>query len=59
MMKAQILIKNGNFWFEFSKSRTGQLDYKGIWNFDALPQVDGYQEIASSTYFTPCWYIFL
>ena len=59
MSNAQILIKSGNFWFEFSKSKTGQLDYEGLWNCDVLPQVQGYQEIASSTYFSPSWYIFL
>lgn len=59
MSKAQILIKNGNNWFEFSKSKTGQLDYTGLWTNNALPNVDGYQEIASSTYFSPSWYIFL
>lgn len=59
MSKAQILIKNGNNWFEFSKSKTGQLDYEGLWINDALPDVDGYQEIASSAYFSPSWYIFL
>lgn len=59
MNKAQILIKNGNNWFEFSKSRTGQLDYEGLWQNDALPNVENYQEIASSTYFSPSWYIYL
>lgn len=59
MSKAQILIKNGNNWFEFSKSKTGQLDYEGLWNNNDLPHVVGYQEIASSTYFSPSWYIYL
>lgn len=59
MSKAQILIKNGNNWFEFSKSKTGQLDYEGLWNNNNLPHLDEYQEIASSTYFSPSWYIFL
>lgn len=59
MSKEQIFIKNGNNWFEFSKSKTGQLDYEGLWNNNALPNVDGYQEIASSAYFSPSWYIFL
>ena len=59
MSKAQILIKNGNSWFEFSKSKTGQLDYEGLWSYNDLPQVEGYQEIASSTYFSPSWYIYL
>jgi len=59
MSDAQILIKNGNKWFEFSKSRTGQLDYEGLWENNNLPKVEGWQEIASSTYFSPSWYIFL
>lgn len=59
MNKPQILIKNGNRWFEFSKSKTGQLDYAGPWENAALPDVQGYQEIASSAYFSPSWYIFL
>jgi len=59
MSKAQILIKNGNKWFEFSKSKTGQLDYEGLWSIIDLPNVEGYQEIASSAYFSPSWYIYL
>lgn len=37
MSKAQILIKNGNNWFEFSKSKTGQLDYEGLLSNDNIP----------------------
>lgn len=59
MSKAQILIKNGNNWFEFSKSKTGQLDYEGLLSNDNIPSINGYQEIASSTYFSPSWYIYL
>ena len=59
MSKAQILIKNGNNWFEFSKSKTGQLDYEGLLTNDNIQSLDGYQEIASSTYFSPSWYIYL
>ena len=59
MSNAQILIKNGDSWFEFSKSKTGQLDYEGLWEYTDLPHVKGYQELASSTYFTPAWYIYL
>lgn len=58
-MNAQILIKCGDNWFEFSKSKTGQLDYEGKWENEALPKTDGYQEIASSTYFSPSWYTYL
>ena len=58
-MKTQILIKTANDWFEFSKSKTGQLDYVGKWENDSLPDVEGYQEIVSSTYFSPTWYVFV
>lgn len=58
-MDAQILIQNGNEWFEFSKSRTGQLDYEGRWEKNALPDVKAYQKIAGSTFFTPSWYVFI
>ena len=33
-MSAQILIEGGENWFEFSKSKTGQLDYIGKWVCD-------------------------
>lgn len=59
MDKAQILIKAGNNWFEFYKSKTGQLDYEGLYDCIDLSDVDGYQEIASSAYFSPSWYIYL
>lgn len=59
MDKAQILIKAGNNWFVFSKSKTGQLDYEGPWDYNDLPHTDGYQEIASSTYFSPSWYTYI
>lgn len=58
-MKTQILIKTANDWFEFSKSKTGQLDYVGKWENDSLPDVEGFQEIVSSTYFSPTWYVFV
>ena len=61
-MNAQILIKTANSWFEFSKSRTGQLDFAGkvevpVREDELLKR--GYQKIASSAYFTPSYYIFL
>ncbi len=59
MSNAQILIRNGDSWFEFSKSKTGQLDYEGLWENNFLPDVEGFQEIASSSFFSPSWYIFL
>jgi len=58
-MNAQILIKCGNNWFEFSKSKTGQIDYLGKWENNEFPKVDGYQQIDSSTYFSPSWYVYL
>ena len=58
-MESQILIKSGNNWFEFSKSRKGQLDYEGKLENEALPNVECYQKIASSTYFSPSWYTYL
>lgn len=65
-MGAQILIEGGENWFEFSKSKTGQLDYIGKWGCDDCdmpqskrPDVDGYQVIASSTYFSPARFSYL
>ena len=58
-MNAQILIKTTNDWFEFSKSKTGQLDYVGKWEKTDKPRVDDAQEFISSTYFSPAWYVFI
>lgn len=58
-MNTQILIKTANDWFEFSKSKTGQLDFVGKWEQKNLPNVEGYQEFISSTYFSPSWYVFI
>ncbi len=58
-MNAQILIKTASDWFEFSKSKTGQLDYVGKWEKNALPDVQGAQEFISSTYFSPSWYVYV
>ena len=58
-MNAQILIKTANDWFEFSKSKTGQLDYVGKWEKNDKPRVDDAQEFISSTYFSPAWYVFI
>ncbi|WP_156786626.1 hypothetical protein [Treponema brennaborense] len=57
MSGSQILIKGGTNWFEFSKSQTGQLDYLG--KIQSPVSIKGYQKIASSTYFSPSYYIFL
>ncbi|MBO6219775.1 MAG: hypothetical protein J6N81_09445 [Treponema sp.] len=61
-MEKQILIKTAEAWFEFTKSRTGQLDFAG--KVAEPVQEDeliaaGYQKIASSSYFTPSYYIYL
>ena len=58
-MNAQILIKTANDWFEFSKSKTGQLDFVGKWEKNNLPNVEDYQQFISSTYFSPSWYVFI
>lgn len=57
-MERQILIECGSKWFEFSKSKTGQLDYVGKLTGD-VPDVSDWQKIASSTYFSPSRYEFL
>ena len=61
-MERQILIKTAEAWFEFSKSRTGQIDFVGkvseMLKEDELRE-GGYQKIASSAYFTPSCYIYL
>lgn len=58
-MDAQILIKCGENWFEFSKSKTGQLDYVGKWDKKERPNVEGWQELSGSTYFSPSYYVFI
>ena len=58
-MNTQILIKTANDWFEFSKSKTGQLDFVGKWEKNNQPDVNGAQKLASSTYFTPSYYVYV
>ncbi len=58
-MNAQILIKTASDWFEFTNSKTGQLDYAGKWKADNEPDVDGAQKLASSTYYTPSFFTFI
>lgn len=58
-MNAQILLNCGKNWFEFSKSKTGQIDYVGKWENNELPKVEGYQKFASSTFFSPSQFIYL
>lgn len=59
IMRSQILINCGNNWFEFTKSKTGQIDYLGKNDKVNPAELEGYQKIASSTYFTPSWYTYL
>ncbi len=57
-MEKQILIECGSRWFEFTKSKTGQLDYAGKIEGGA-PDVSGFQTIAGSTYFSPSFYTYI
>ena len=59
MSEKQILINCGKKWFEFSKSRTGQLDYCGKIENPSHLNVENYQKLAVSTYYTPSYYVFL
>ncbi len=59
-MERQILIECGDAWFEFTKSRTGQLDFAGkVEGCISKSELDGFHEIASSTYFSPSFYIYV
>ena len=58
-MNFQILIKTASDWFEFTKSKTGQLDYVGKWENNDRPNVDGAQELISSTFYSPAWYVYI
>lgn len=55
----QILIKGGKNWFEFSKSRTGQLDYVGKVADGEDVNVADYQKIESSAYFSLSQYLYV
>ena len=57
-MENQILVACGTAWFEFTKSRTGQLDFAGKLDGPA-PDVTGWQELAGSGYFSPSYYTYL
>lgn len=59
MAEKQILINCGKKWFEFSKSRTGQLDYCGKVENPSRLNVENYQKLAPSAYFSPGYYVFL
>lgn len=59
MAEKQIIIDCGINWFEFSRSFTGQLDYCGkIENHENL-NLENYQKLTSSSYFSPAYYAFL
>ena len=57
-MERQILVACGTAWYEFTKSRTGQLDFAGRLDGPA-PDVGGWQELAGSGYFSPSYYTYL
>ena len=59
-MVRQILIECGSNWFEFTKSKTGQLDYAGkIEGIVASSELEGFQCFAGSTYFSPSFYTYI
>ena len=59
MAEKQLIIDCGINWFEFSRSFTGQLDYCGkIENHENL-NLENYQKLTSSSYFSPAYYTFL
>ena len=59
MNSKQILINGGKNWFEFSKSRTGQLDYVGKVADGVDVNVADYQKIESSAYFSLEQYLYV
>lgn len=59
MAEKQILINCGKKWFEFSKSRTGQLDYCGKVENPSCLNVENYQKLAPSAFFSLGYYVFL
>lgn len=59
-MERQILIECGDVWFEFTKSKTGQLDFAGKVEGCVLKsELGGFQEIAGSAYFSPSYYVYV
>ncbi|MBP5329419.1 MAG: hypothetical protein J6Y75_05920 [Spirochaetaceae bacterium] len=59
-MARQILIECGSNWFEFTKSKTGQLDYAGkIEGIVASSELEGFQCFTGSTYFSPSFYTYI
>lgn len=59
MSEKQILINCGKKWLEFSKSRTGQLDYCGKVENPSCLNVENYQKLAPSAFFSLGYYVFL
>ena len=59
-MNKQILINCGVSWFEFTKSKTGQLDFAGkIEGKIDKSELANFQEIAGSSYLSPCFYVYI
>lgn len=58
-MSAQILVNFGKNCFEFSISKTGQLDFEGKIENSTKINFSEFQKIEGSTYFSPAYYIFL
>lgn len=59
-MKKQILVECGAVWFEFTKSRTGQIDFAGKVEGGVKPEeLSGFQELAGSAYFSPSFYAYI
>lgn len=57
-MNSQIFVNFGKNWFEFTKSRTGQLDFAGKVDAENV-NIENFQKLSGSTYFSPAYYIFL
>lgn len=57
-MKYQILISTECRNYGFSVSRTGQLDYAGVVS-DSKTDINGWNRLESSTYFSPAYNIYL
>lgn len=57
-MSAQILINFGKNCFEFSISKTGQLDFEGKIENSTKINFSEFQKIEGSTYFSPTYTFF-
>ncbi|MCF0215455.1 MAG: hypothetical protein HUK21_03165 [Fibrobacteraceae bacterium] len=55
-----ITTKESTLAFKFTMSKTGVLDYSGELDFSEIKEnVDGYQEVEASSYFSTSWYTYL